>query len=98
MINAIQFPNTLDEAKKLGYVIASPNCDYLGFFKINHMGIFKGWVLTPEKAIIYGTRRAAAKIVKKLDVSYEVWILELWETDKQFIVGSSSEDKPDWLK
>lgn len=87
----------LDKAKKLGYVIASEHEDYLGVFKINSMGIFKGWVLTPEKAIIYATRREASKIVKKLDVSYKVWILELWETEKQLIVASSSEDKPHWL-
>jgi hypothetical protein len=82
---------------KRGYVIASEQQDFLQVFKQTPLGIFKGWCLSPEIAKVYETYSKASRDVKKLDVSYRVWILELWETDKQFIVGSSSEDKPDWL-
>lgn len=87
----------LNRAKKLGYVIASEQEDYLARFKKSSAGIFKGWSPTPEQAIVYDTYLKASKVLKQLVVSYRVWILELWETDKQLIVASSSEDKPHWL-
>lgn len=86
------------QVKKIGYVIASEHEDYLGVFKKTPQGSVRKWAATPETAKVYKTRTEASKILKKLDLSYRAWVLELWENETQLLVSSISEtDKPQWL-
>jgi hypothetical protein len=84
--------------KPLGFVIASEFEDYLGvYIETRHM-THKYWVETPNHAMVMPTRFQAKELLRKLNLHYVAWVLELWENDNHLVVTCDSEiDRPRWL-
>jgi len=82
-----------------GYVIASESEEFLVHFEeIEDFYVRKAWAITPMLAFRY-TLPQALDVFEKLkkDVSYRIWILELFETEDNLFLASDAEDQPPWL-
>jgi hypothetical protein len=77
--------------KSLGFVIASEFEDYLGaYIETRHM-THKAWVKTPNDAMVIRTKFQAVDLLRKLNLHYSAWVLELWENDKQLVVSNHAD-------
>lgn len=84
--------------KPIGFVIASEYKDYLGVFIETRKMTHKYWVASPRDAKLIPTKFQATELLRKLNLHYSAWVLELWENDKQLVVSCDSElDRPNWL-
>lgn len=77
--------------KPLGFVIASEFDDYLGAYIETRHKIHKAWVQTPNDAMVIRTKLQASDLLRKLNLHYSAWVLELFENDKQLIVSNHAE-------
>lgn len=84
--------------KRVGYVIANAEEEFLADFKSTSDANFRSWARVPDLAKVYSTEAKALKAVQKMALSYRVWVLELRENDSQFAVMLESNDRPPWME
>jgi hypothetical protein len=89
----------MPKMKKLGFIIANDNEEFLHKYFVSEDSSGRAWSITPELALIFRTRAKAEAAFKELEkeVDYRLWILVLFETKKQLMVGSDEDIVPDWL-
>jgi len=69
------------------------------FKEVSEYYVLKSWALHPQLSLLFKTRSDALFVFKKVkkEVSYKIWILELIETEDQFVLAMDEDDKPDWM-
>jgi hypothetical protein len=85
------------KVKKIGYVIANQDEEFLQAYRIKPAYIYRVWTGFCCDAKVFHTQAKALSIVKKLENQYPLWVLELYESPSQFIVSTDQAEKPKWL-
>jgi len=81
----------------LGYVIANGEEEYLVYAKDREGVHLRGWSRSPGQARRFSSRQLARKACRKMDVGYPLYVLELRESDSQFMVATDEAERPSWL-
>lgn len=87
----------IENANPLGFVIANADEEFLAHFKHCPGYTLKAWVLHPNRAQVFPTRKLAQNCIRLLDHYQRLFVLDLFETEHQLILASSSKDRPHWL-
>jgi hypothetical protein len=83
--------------KKLGYVIANDEEEYLNSYCIKPDSISRAWSPLCSYAKVFQTKTHAQKVIQRLDVLVQLWVLELYENERHLIVTTEQENVPKWL-
>lgn len=87
----------IHDAQSIGFVICNSDEEFLYSFKRFPGATFKAWTLSPSHAHRFKTRTHANDCIRLLDHYGKLWVLDLFETPSQFLVGTQSKDRPKWL-
>jgi hypothetical protein len=79
--------------KRLGFIVANDAEEFLAHYDENALL----WSATPELAKVYPSRKKAENVVLELEYKTRLWVLSLFEHKHQLIVGSDSDERPQWL-
>ena len=80
-----------------GYVIANGEEEYLVDARERGGLQVRGWSRCPDVARVFASRQLARKACRKMDVGYPLYVLELHESDSQFMVATDESERPSWL-
>jgi hypothetical protein len=80
-----------------GYVIANGDEEYLVEAKERGAVHVRAWSRVPDVARRFPSRHAALKACRKMAVGYPLYVLELYESEAQFMVATDRADRPGWL-
>jgi len=83
--------------KRLGYVVANDNEEYLSSYDISSFTTLSAWALTPALAYVFSTHHEIEQVIKRLPKRCRLWSLEFYETDNNFFVTTDKLIKPVWL-
>ena len=81
----------------LGYVIANGEEEYLVYAKDRGGVHLRGWSRSPGQARRFSSRQLARNAARKMGVGYPLYVLELHESDTQFMVATDEAKRPSWL-
>jgi len=85
---------------KLGYVVANDHEEYLagcsGVDGSVDSPLVYVWTKDPSLAVI-GSKLMVRELVRMMRYLEPLWVLQLFETERHFFVGSSDESCPAWL-
>lgn len=87
----------IKNAKSIGFVIANSHEEFLAHFKHNPGYVLKAWSFHPEDAHIFPSRELAKNCVRLLDHFERLYVLDLYETEKQLFVVDEIKTAPHWL-
>lgn len=80
-----------------GFVIANEGEEYFGGYRdLGEMASI-AWVKIPDLAQRFLTAGAANAMIRKVEFSYPVWLLRLYETETQFRVSIYGGSVPPWI-
>lgn len=82
---------------QLGHIIANDNEEFLAYSRITKQAQVCAWTSVPDLAQVFPSKLEADNTVKALDVSTKLWVLQLFETADNYLIGTPSDDRPSWL-
>ena len=89
--------------KHVGFVIANDLEEYLSYSLSDRYSYTNIWCRTDSGRMfiqmirVFVTFDDSKQYLSKIKTNQKTWILELLETDRQFIVSCLSNEKPLWL-
>lgn len=86
-----------DDAKFLGFIVASEMEDFLGGVLVNPVGVAAKWMILPDLAKVYKTRKQAEKDIRTLQPDYPVYVLRIFDVGKQVVLLADGEKRPPWM-
>lgn len=87
----------VETMKKCGFIIANDDEKFLVYYTFIGGACVRSWTLSLNDALVFQERSLALMAVEKMTPSFRLWVLELYETDKQFALATDEDEKPDWL-
>ena len=85
--------------KKIGFIIVNDNEEFLMDYQGQGGVASYQWSRIPDLSQIFYTQNQATRIVKKMEDSYQLWVLGLYETEENlFVVFPCEENGHDDLQ
>jgi hypothetical protein len=84
--------------RKLGFVIANEREEYLVQEHEYFDRFDNGWSKLVDLAMIYRTRSRLNSVLKRLHTVHKLYVLELFDTGKRFMVRTVDDEVPSWIR
>lgn len=84
--------------KKLGFIIANENEEFLAEFEDTTEYTSVGWSIVLDLAKVYSNPEEAGCVARKVKTPYKKWVCLLSENKSQLIVTVAGDDVPPWIE
>ncbi len=83
---------------KSGYIIANQNEEFLAIAETTPTHDLLAWTPDPGLAKVFSSSSKCRKVMRAIaSAKYRLWELTIAETERQYIVGFTGDNRPPWF-